>query len=69
MEFSFLLVCGLGFSVLAEMFHLHFILGAFLAGLFFTGMITTAEKRDAMIGGTGAGLVKSPALRAVRCPR
>ncbi|MFT5470098.1 MAG: Kef-type K+ transport system membrane component KefB [Verrucomicrobiales bacterium] len=37
MEFSFLLVTGLGFSVLAEAFHLHFILGAFLAGLFFTG--------------------------------
>jgi Kef-type K+ transport system membrane component KefB len=36
-EFSFLLTIGLGFSVLAELFHLHFILGAFLAGLFFTG--------------------------------
>ena len=36
LEFSFLLVTGLGFSLLAEWFGLHFILGAFLAGLFFT---------------------------------
>ncbi|MFT4641450.1 MAG: Kef-type K+ transport system membrane component KefB [Verrucomicrobiales bacterium] len=36
-EFSVLLIMGLAFAMLAEAFHLHFILGAFLAGLFFTG--------------------------------
>jgi len=36
LEFSMLLVVGLGFSMLAEAFGLHFILGAFVAGLFFT---------------------------------
>lgn len=36
-EFSMMLVVALGFSVLAELFHLHFIFGAFVAGLFFTG--------------------------------
>jgi Kef-type K+ transport system membrane component KefB len=35
-EFSMLLVVALGFAVLAEMMHMHFILGAFAAGLFFT---------------------------------
>lgn len=34
-EFSALLLVALGFAVLAEALHLHFILGAFLAGLFF----------------------------------
>jgi Kef-type K+ transport system membrane component KefB len=35
-EFSFLLIVALGYCVLAEALGLHFILGAFLAGLFFT---------------------------------
>lgn len=35
MEFSFLLVVGVAFAVLAEVLGLHFILGAFAAGLFF----------------------------------
>jgi len=35
-EFSMLLVVALGFAVLAEALHMHFILGAFAAGLFFT---------------------------------
>ncbi len=35
-EVSFLLVIALGFSVLAEALDMHFILGAFIAGLFFT---------------------------------
>ena len=34
-ELSFLLAVALAFSVLAEMLHLHFILGAFVAGLLF----------------------------------
>jgi Kef-type K+ transport system membrane component KefB len=34
-EFSALLVGGLAFSVLAELLDLHFIVGAFMAGLFF----------------------------------
>jgi Kef-type K+ transport system membrane component KefB len=36
LEFTMLLVVGLGFALLAEAFGLHFILGAFLTGLFFT---------------------------------
>ncbi|HAV63982.1 MAG TPA: cation:proton antiporter [Verrucomicrobiales bacterium] len=36
LEFSWLLMVGLGFAVFAEALHLHFILGAFAAGLFFT---------------------------------
>lgn len=44
MEFSFLLVGGLSFAVLAELLHLHFILGAFLAGLFFTRRSFGTEK-------------------------
>ena len=36
LEFTMLLVIALGFAILAEVFGLHFILGAFLAGLFFT---------------------------------
>lgn len=35
-EYSMLLVVALGFAVLAETLHMHFILGAFAAGLFFT---------------------------------
>jgi Kef-type K+ transport system membrane component KefB len=35
-EFSLLLVVALAFSVFAEALHMHFILGAFAAGLFFT---------------------------------
>lgn len=35
-EFSILLVVAFGFAVLAEALHMHFILGAFAAGLFFT---------------------------------
>jgi Kef-type K+ transport system membrane component KefB len=35
-EFSVLLAFGLAFAVLAEFLELHFVLGAFLAGLFFT---------------------------------
>ncbi len=35
-EFSALLVVALAFSLLAEAFHMHFIFGAFMAGLFFS---------------------------------
>lgn len=35
LEFSALLIVALGFSVLAELLNLHFILGAFFAGLYF----------------------------------
>jgi len=42
-ELSALLVGALGYAILAELLGLHFILGAFMAGLFFTR--TTTEKR------------------------
>jgi Kef-type K+ transport system membrane component KefB len=35
LEFSFLVLAGLGYSVLAEALSIHFLIGAFLAGLFF----------------------------------
>lgn len=35
LEFSFLLIVGLGFAVLAELLSMHFLIGAFVAGLFF----------------------------------
>jgi Kef-type K+ transport system membrane component KefB len=34
-ELSFLIIIGMGFSVLAEILGMHFIMGAFVAGLFF----------------------------------
>lgn len=47
LEFSFLLIVALGFGVLAEVLHLHFILGAFAAGLFFgRGTINTPVYED-----------------------
>lgn len=43
LEFSFLVIVALGFAVFAELLHVHFILGAFAAGLFF-GRRTINEK-------------------------
>lgn len=46
-EFSGLLVVALGYGVLAEALGMHFILGAFVAGLFFVrGLIGTREFKD-----------------------
>lgn len=42
-EFSFLMIVALAFSVLAERLSMHFIIGAFLAGLFF-GRRTIADR-------------------------
>ena len=42
-EFSFLLIAGLAFSMFAEFAGLHFILGAFAAGLFFSRETVNAE--------------------------
>ncbi len=42
-EFSMLVVVALGFAVLAEALHMHFILGAFAAGLFFTKRTMPAD--------------------------
>jgi Kef-type K+ transport system membrane component KefB len=42
-EFSFLLIAGLAFSMFAELAGLHFILGAFAAGLFFGRETVNAE--------------------------
>jgi Kef-type K+ transport system membrane component KefB len=46
MEFSFLLVTGVIFSILAELLGLHFILGAFAAGLFFGQQTISQEVYD-----------------------
>jgi len=42
-EFSALLAVAFGFAVLAEALHMHFILGAFAAGLFFTKRTMDAD--------------------------
>jgi Kef-type K+ transport system membrane component KefB len=42
-EFSFLLITALGFGVLAEALDMHFILGAFAAGLFFVRQTVSPE--------------------------
>jgi Na+:H+ antiporter len=42
-EVSALLILALGFAVLGEVLGMHFILGAFLAGLFFTHQLVSAE--------------------------
>jgi Kef-type K+ transport system membrane component KefB len=47
-EFSALLIAALAFALLAEVLGLHFILGAFLAGLFFTRRVTNPETYDAV---------------------
>jgi len=46
MEFSFLLVMGVIFAVIAELLGLHFILGAFAAGLFFGKQTITKPVYD-----------------------
>lgn len=48
-EFSALLIAALGFALLAEFLGLHFILGAFLAGLFFTRRVTEPRTYDAVV--------------------
>lgn len=48
-EFSALLIAALGLALLAEFLGLHFILGAFLAGLFFTRRVTTPQTFDAVV--------------------
>jgi Na+:H+ antiporter len=56
-DFSFLLIMALGFAVLAELLHLHFILGAFVAGLYFgrrtidSPTFTDVEKKVSAISG------------------
>jgi Kef-type K+ transport system membrane component KefB len=42
-EFSFLMIVALAFAVLAEQLGMHFIIGAFLAGLFFGRRTLTAD--------------------------
>jgi Kef-type K+ transport system membrane component KefB len=45
-EFSFLILAGLTFSVLAEALSMHFLIGAFLAGLFFVRQTIDVETYD-----------------------
>jgi Kef-type K+ transport system membrane component KefB len=49
-EFSFLLIAGLAFSVLAEILSLHFLIGAFMAGLFFRRPTLGDEIYDDVFG-------------------
>jgi Kef-type K+ transport system membrane component KefB len=45
-EFSFLVLAGLGYAVLAEALAMHFLIGAFLAGLFFVRRTIDEETYD-----------------------
>lgn len=45
-EFSLLLIAALAYAVLAELLHLHHIIGAFLAGMFFHPKIVEREVYD-----------------------
>jgi Kef-type K+ transport system membrane component KefB len=45
-EFSFLVLAGLAFAVLAEALSIHFLIGAFLAGLFFVRRTIDEETYD-----------------------
>lgn len=56
-SFSFLLIVALGFAVLAEVLHLHFILGAFVAGLFFVRQIIDDTTYDDLVNKV-SGLTK-----------
>jgi Kef-type K+ transport system membrane component KefB len=49
LEFTFVLVSGLALAVLAELLGLHFILGAFAAGLFFRSETMTADAFDSVL--------------------
>lgn len=60
LEFTWLLVVALSLSLLAEAFGLHFILGAFLAGLFFTNRTfgtETFKDVESKVNGVGAGFL------------
>lgn len=45
-EFSMLLIAGMAYALLAEAFGMHFILGAFMAGLFFRRRTISAKTYD-----------------------
>ena len=47
-ELSAMLVCALGYAYLAELLELHFILGAFVAGLFISPLTTKARDLEAV---------------------
>lgn len=60
LEFTALLVIGLGFALLAEELGLHFILGGFVAGLFFTRRTLEPGVYDAVkdrVSGTTTGFL------------
>ncbi|MGH0030285.1 MAG: cation:proton antiporter [Myxococcota bacterium] len=53
-EFSFLVLVALGFSVLAEALSMHFLIGAFMAGLFFVRRTIDRQTYDDVVGKVGA---------------
>jgi hypothetical protein len=64
-EFSILMVVGLGYAVLAELLGMHWIMGAFMAGLFFeaprVGALAYNEMRLLLTGVVGGFLGCRPA--------
>jgi Kef-type K+ transport system membrane component KefB len=53
-EFSFLVLAGLAYAVLAESLSIHFLIGAFLAGLFFVRRTIDEETYDDVFGKVSA---------------
>jgi Kef-type K+ transport system membrane component KefB len=53
-EFSFLVLAGLAYAVLAEALSIHFLIGAFMAGLFFVRRTIDEETYDDVFGKVSA---------------
>jgi Kef-type K+ transport system membrane component KefB len=53
-EFSFLILAGLAYAVLAEVLSIHFLIGAFLAGLFFVRRTIDEETYEDVFGKVSA---------------
>lgn len=53
-EFSFLILAGLGYAVLAEALSIHFLIGAFLAGLFFVRRTIDEDTYEDVFGKVSA---------------
>lgn len=59
-EFSALLMCALGYAYLAELLGLHFIIGAFIAGLFFNRTVLDDQVYDGVkskVSGISSGFL------------
>lgn len=53
-DFSLLIIFGLGLAVLAEALHMHFLIGAFAAGVIFTGNVAGEDTHERLEAQTDA---------------